>query len=95
MTLAIACTFDQLSAPETPRPKRVRSVTPTPRETPPPRQDLSSLFAFEPLAPSAPGLASDTRAPAGTAGASMNNIRVRDCLENLSQRLGEQHDRWR
>jgi len=52
MTLAIARTFpDPLPSPETPRLKLLRSVACHPRKTPPPRQDLSSLFAFEPLTP--------------------------------------------
>ncbi|MBV6751578.1 hypothetical protein KV580_14785 [Pseudomonas chlororaphis] len=96
MTLAVARTFlDHLSVTETPRPKRLRSVTSLPRQTPPPRQDLSSLFAFEPLAPSATCLASDPRAQAKTSGEPANDASLRERLETLRYGLNEQHDRWR
>ncbi|WP_248799710.1 hypothetical protein [Pseudomonas sp. MWU13-2105] len=96
MTLAIARTFlAHLSVTESPRPKRLKSVTSQPRQTPPPRQDLSSLFAFEPLAPSIPNLASESGALARTTGAAANDTSLRERLEALRHGLSEQHDRWR
>ncbi|NWB88739.1 hypothetical protein [Pseudomonas gingeri] len=93
MTLAVACTFlDHLSVTEIPRPKRLGSVTSLPRQTPPPRQDLSSLFAFEALAPSATSLASD---PARTVGEPANDTSLRERLETLRHGMSERHDRWR
>ncbi len=96
MTLAIACTFlDPLSTPQTPRPKLLRSVASSPRKTPSPRQDLSSLFAFEALAPSATTLDPDTRAQPRTASEPANDASLRDRLEHLRHGLSEQRDRWR
>ena len=96
MTLAIARTFlDQLPTPETPRLKLLRSVASNPRKTPPPRQNLSSLFAFEPLTPSTTNLASDTRAQARTFGEPANSAALRDALEPMRLDMGKQHDRWR
>lgn len=96
MTFAVALTFlDHLSVTEISRPKRLRSVTALPRQTPPPRPNLSSLFAFEALAPSATSLTSDTRALVKTAGEPANDAPLREHLEALRHGLSEQHDRWR
>lgn len=96
MTLAVACTFlDHLSVTETPRPTRLRSVTSVPRPTAPPRQNLSSLFAFEALAPSTTRPAPDPRAQTRTAGEPANDASLRERLEALRDGLSEQHDRWR
>jgi hypothetical protein len=96
MTLAIACTFlDHLCVTETPRPARLRSVTSLPRQTPPPRQNLSSLFAFEALVPNTTNLAPDPRAQARITGEPANDASLREHLETLRHGLNEQHDRWR
>jgi len=96
MTLAVACTFlDHLSVTDPPRPTRLRSVTSVPRQTPPPQQNLSSLFAFEALAPSATNQAPDPHAQARTAGEPANDASLRERLETLRHGMSEQHDRWR
>lgn len=96
MTLAVARTFlDHLSVTQPPRPTRLRSVTSLPRQTPPPRQNLSSLFAFEPLAPSATRLTSDPHAQTGTEDEPANDVSLHERLEALRHGMSEQHDRWR
>ncbi|MEF9672080.1 hypothetical protein QNM99_05490 [Pseudomonas sp. PCH446] len=96
MTLAVAHPLvDHLPVTQTPRPTRLRSVTSRPRQTPPPRQSLSSLFAFEPLAPSSTSLTSDPHAQARTAGEPANDVSLRERLEALRHGMNEQHDRWR